>query len=506
MTTATTENSIPVRIAAYLERTIGPRRYSMWFDRSVRFDYHDPTQELQVAVPNQFVADWIDRHFKQQLHLAAQHEVGQSVGLKVLVKPSLFTKQPDRGPALPAASTGATPTADRSATTPWSACPDPTPTQTPRRQPRQTLRHQLEDFVVGPSNELAFTAANRVIEDQTYSINPLFIHGGCGLGKTHLLQGICHKVQAVKPHGRVLYTTGEQFTNDFLLAMRTNKLDAFRKKTRALDLLAIDDVQFIANKQATQQEFLHSFDTIQLSGARVILASDSHPTLIEKFSQALISRCVRGMVVQVHQPDFDTRVQLIQTLAHRRGMLIQDPAVESLASRCIGSVRHIEGTLTQLHALAHLSAKRQPGGWPMATPGSHGVGPIGHTLIQQLFHADFRPTRRSLIRFPQILNAVCKHLKIDRAQVLGNSRHKNIVLARSLAVYLAREMTTMSYPEIAAAAGRRTHSTVVAAVQRIQKQLKANPTIAIPTTMEQTRLVELVEQLKHAIETGVYES
>jgi len=487
LSTVISENSVCARISDRLVQSIGRRRYSMWFDRSVRIDYHGRQHRLEVAVPNQFVADWVSRNFKDELVQAACHELDDSVGFHVRVDPERFNKtQADN--------------ADSQATMPQqkSIAGASQAEQLDRRRGTGDLRHRLEDFVVGQSNELAYSAANRVSEVEATGINPLFIHGGCGLGKTHLLQGLCRKMLGQKSGLRVLYTTGEQFTNDFLSAMRANKVHLFRKRIRRLDLLAIDDIHFLANKQATQQEFLHSFDAIELGGARVVLASDSHPTLIQQFTEALVSRCVRGMVVQMKPPDPLTRIKIVQTLAKRRGLLMLESAVEALSSRCVGSVREIEGALTKLHALASLDSQRRSSKAALMG-GRQNLIPVGNALVERLFQCELIPNRSKAIRFETILNTVLEYMSVDRARVLSSSRHHHIVLARALTIHFARQMTMMSYPEIAAAMGRRNHSTIVTAAQRIEKQLKANPFVILPATMEQLSLVELVEHLKRAI-------
>lgn len=510
MNTATSSQaSITARIADRLADCVGPQRYRMWFGRSARLDYHDAKHRLEVSVPNRFVADWISRHFQEDLRQAASREVGQSIDLAVSVSPELFegdTQTPVAGDS----SANANESGDSN--TAFVSCDQTSGLTRPRRArgaTRGEFRHRLEDFVVGPSNELAFSAASRVAQGEQTVMNPLFIHGGCGLGKTHLLQGICAATLQEKPQTRVLYTTGEQFTNEFLASMRANKLDAFRRRIRQLDLLAVDDVHFLANKQATQQEFLHSFDAVDLGGARVILASDNHPKLIKQFSSALVSRCVRGMVVQMHLPDAATRSQIIRVLSQRRGMVLSDQTVVELTARCVGSVREIEGALTKLYALAHLTSTRKPisalkqgpseiGGHPAST-GERVDQTIGHALLRQLFDHQIDIGPRKPIHIETILRVVAEELAVSRAQIFGQGRHRHVVLARSLAIYLARQLTPLSYPEIAAAMQRSTHSTIVTAAQRVSKQLKQNPTVILAGTMEEITLAALLDRIKSGV-------
>lgn len=472
----------------------------MWFDQSAQFDYddNDPADPagpgtLRVAVPNRFIADGIDRHFHDALEEAAQQEIGERVHLDVQIAPERFTIAAPADDAFE--SIDAHPTDPRPARSaarlqrPGVRVGRPAAPRTSQTTALRGLRHRLDEFIVGPSNQLAFAAAQRLADDETETGAPLFIHGGCGLGKTHLLQGICRHVLEQHPDARVLYTTGEQFTNEYITAVRSNKLERFRKWIRGLDLLAVDDVHFIANKQATQQEFLHSFDQIELSGARVALASDSHPKLIEQFSEALVSRCVRGLVVPVKPPDPKTRARLVQVLAERRSLHLSPQAAQAIGQQSQGSVREIEGALTKLHALVTLSRQN----------GERVAEPIGRQFVQQLLDVDASHAPRAPIRFEHLLEAVCQELGVTSEQVLGRGRHRIVVLARSLTVHLARQLTSMSYPEIAAALGRDNHSTVITAAQRITRQLKSDAPTALPPHLDGETLPDLVDRLKRQI-------
>lgn len=475
-TTATTD--ISTRIAKRVAKSVGPRRFAMWFDRSARFDYQNAEQTLRVEVPNRFVADWIGKHFASDLQEAAHHELGAQVALDVRIRPDQF--------AVPAATKVAKPKPAHTHRQPNG--PSRSVAAGHHATPVKSLRHRLSDFVVGPSNELAYAAAQRLADEHAEPGHPLFIHGVCGLGKTHLLQGICRQMLEQQPSARVLYTTGEQFTNDYITAVRSNQLESFRKRIRKLDLLAVDDVHFIANKQATQQEFLHTFDHIELGGARVVLASDSHPKLIKQFSEALVSRCVRGLVVPITQPDAETRQRLIQKLAQRRHLVLEPTVVQTLGRRCVGSVREMEGMLTKLQALAQLSQQ------------SAGRGQVvGHSLLRQLMDAEAAAEPRKPVRLDAVLSVVSQELGVTPEQVTGRSRHRLVVLARSLVIYLTRQLTPMSYPEIAAAMGRTNHSTIITAAQRVQKQLDADEQVMLPTQMQAMALEELVDQLRRAV-------
>ncbi len=515
MTTATLMGSVCTRIADRIAHTVGPDRYAMWFARSVKLAYEDASNRLVLSVPNRFVADWISRHFEQDIAAAAAAELKQSVTLTIDVDPALFPAPGTTGTlSEPAGVEGGSSvyagTSDHAGATPseGAATAPGSDSHGTRRRPWQTnragraesgagLRYRLEDFVVGPSNAMAHAAAVRLAEDE-HAAHPLFLHGGNGLGKTHLLQGLCRRLLSLHPHARVHYTTGEQFTNDFLAAIRNNKLDEFRRRTRRLDLLAVDDVHFIANKEKTQQEFLHSFNAIELEGARIVMASDCHPKVIQQFSDALVSRCVRGLVVEINPPDTATRTKLIQTMAAQRRMNLIPSVVATLAAQTHGSVRELEGMLTKLQALSELTGDKRD----TSTPAGQSP-PIGQALIHRLLQSDLPATPARAVHMDQIFQAVVETLQVSRADILASGRQRMHVLARSLVIYLGRQMTRMSYPEIAAALGRVSHSTIVTADQRLQQQLQENPTLMLRPDKTQpsqpTALHDLVESLKHQI-------
>ncbi|MEX0886072.1 MAG: DnaA/Hda family protein [Phycisphaeraceae bacterium] len=466
-----TDSDIVARVSDRLAAALGPRPYAMWFEQSAQFVVDEPERALRVHVPSRFIADRITRHYEPALRDAAEQELGEAASVEVRVDADRFAR-----------SAGSTEAAHAP---PRSAAVGPV---APRRRPSR-LRHCLDSFVVGPSNELAYAAAARLADEDAEAGHPVFLHGGCGLGKTHLLQGVCRRLLERMPDARVHYTTGEQFTNDYITAVRANRLDQFRKRTRQLDLLAVDDIHFIANKQATQQEFLHSFDQIELGGARVVLASDSHPKLIEQFSEALISRCVRGLVVRIAPPDAPTRRRLVDALAQRRGLVLHESAAQALAQRCAGSVREIEGTLTKLQALMTLARHS----------GQRAGEPIGHAMIDHLLASDAAMPAPQPLAFEHVVEAVTERLGVTRQQVMGRSRHKLVVLARSVTIYLARALTPLSYPEIARAMGRKNHSTVITACQRVQRQLGQADPAPLPPTLNTATLSDLLDELTRAL-------
>jgi len=494
VTTALQDDPI-ARVTSQLTRSVGERKFALWFDRSAQFDYQPDEQTLRVAVPNQFVANWIEQHFRQALGEAVEHQLGAGVTLRLEVDPAPFAQRHSpRTSAGEASAVGPATSSSDSGERASRACAARAGSAVAGRETASgpgssaPMRHQLDDFIVGPSNQLAYAAAHRLASDEATAGQPLFLHGGCGLGKTHLLQGLCRRLQLNDPQARVLYTTGERFTNEYITAVRSNRLDAFRQRMRKLDLLAVDDVHFLANKQATQQEFLHSFNEIELGGARVALASDSHPKLIEQFSEALVNRCVHGLVVPINEPDDETRRRLVHELAARRGLHLQRGAVEMLACQSTGSVREIEGTLTKLHAMVTLGRGV-----------SDAREPIGRAMIDQLLGADGAAGPRRPVEFARLRDTVAEEAGVSAGQLMGSSRQKRVVLARAVLVHLARELTSMSFPEIARAMGRSNHSTIITAAKRLQGQMERGERVTLPGSPEPIAVTALVTRIKRAI-------
>ncbi len=466
------------RISERLAERIGHRSYDMWFGDTTRLQVEGSC--VQVATDSQFVAEWIDGHFRDDITGAARDTLGDLARVDLRVAPDLF----DGGPAMASAA------GPRSRPTSGSVR---SASGRGRNGPGGSLR-RFEDFVVGPSNRLAFTAAERVASGSAASTSPLYLHGECGVGKTHLLQVIVHAVGRTGG-STARYVTAEQFTNDYINAVRTNSIDRFRRRTRKVDLLAIDDVHFLANKTATQREFLHTIDAIDLSGSRLVLASDDHPLRLG-FTQALSSRFVAGMVARIERPDRETRITLIHRLAAARGLRVAAVAAERIAEQCVGSVRELQGAVNKLAAVRLV-------GDGHGKNGSNGVdgrrqADIGLVLVEQLFSdGSWRP--RTPLHVNTVIDTVCNRLVVDRADLMGTGRHRRVVAARGLVAYLARSMTTLSYPEIAQALGRKHHSTIHTAVGRLNRQLKDRIRIEVGEHSESVCVCELVDQLRHQI-------
>lgn len=493
-------SAVAKQVSEYLVRRLGERKYDMWFGPATRFRIDG--NRLEIAAESRHIADWIDSHFGNDLRDAAKKALGEAAVVDVRV--AEVAARADRNAAAPngkradsAVATAASPTRRRG-----SRSPAPGAVGTARTEARQSttrevskrrpdlnlpLRHRFEDFVVGKSNQIAFSSAVRVAEDpDPRGLGPLFIHGECGLGKTHLLQATCRRHLERYPGASVRYVTGEQFTNEYIVALKTSKLEQFRQKARSLDLLAIDDIHFLSNKTSTQSEFLHTLDAIDLGGARIVMASDEHPRHLRSVSRALVSRFLAGMVVEIERPGRELRIELVRRLADRRGLRLNAQAVELIAANCVASVREIEGALNKLVALTQFAGE---------IPGANGE--VGCVLVERLFKVEAQNGKP--LRIGEIIDVVCQRLAVERTDLLSTTRHRRVVLARGIVSHLARELTTLSYPEIGRALGRRNHSTVLTAGRRLAEQVEANEPVDLENGHPPIALRELVDQLRHEI-------
>lgn len=428
-------------ILASLENRLGPQKFNAWFKAATRLEIQD--EHIRLNVPNPFVASWIENHFMTDLESAVADGLGDGHPVMVCVDSTLsgkFRKRQldNQASQVARVTSGAGRRRD---------LPKPPP-----------LRYRLDTFVVGSSNQLAYSAALAVANGDKTGFNPLFIHGGCGLGKTHLLQGICSGINGRGPRPRRWrYVSAEQFTNEFVTAIKTKQVEPFRAAYRKLDVLVVDDVHFLAAKRATQEEFLHTFNTIDTAGKQVIMASDAHPKLVGQFTEQLVSRFLSGMVVKIEPPDRATRVEIIRRRAASLRVIVPEEVLDYIAMHIRGNVRELEGTLIKLTALAGLNDS--PITLDLAT----------EALAEYLAHTG------SALTLGDIEVTVTAYFAITPADLHSSRRTRTVSLARMIAMTLARRHTQMSYPEIARFMGKN-HSSVVLAVQRMEKLLGENGT------------------------------
>ncbi len=428
-----------------LERRIGRQRFRIWFKNSTRLALADGF--VKVGVANLFIAGWIENHFGSEIIEAVRSVTGKSARITFGVDPELsgnqrrsqldcraqlVTGSPARlrrdGPRSPARAHGAS----------------------------KTLKLRLDTFVVGPSNELAYNAAKAVVRDKQSPFNPLFVHGGYGVGKTHLLQGICDAVSRSRPDARWMYLSAEDFVNQFVLALKTRKLEAFRRRMRQTDLLAIDDIHFLASKPSTQAEFLHTFNTIDLAGNQVVMASDAHPKMIGQLSEKLVNRFVSGMVVKINAPDFKTRCEICSRYAKGLKKHVPESVIHYIAENLQTNVRELQGALIKLIAFASLQNSRIDLHMARAV------------LAEHIERCD------PIVQISDIESAVATFFGITPAGIHSAKKDRTVALARHFSMYLARKHTKMSSTQIGRCMGNKNHATVLMACKKITEQLKLN--------------------------------
>ncbi len=455
------------RLETTIAQKVGPQRYKVWFKNATRFSLSDGY--LRVGVPNLFIGGWIENHFAEAIAEAAEQILGRRPEVCYSVDPVLAKRMRKKQPDSQVAFAANNP--EREARRKLRGS---TPTQ------RQPLKGRLEDFVVGPSNRLAHAAAQTVTEQPGVRYNPLFIHGGCGLGKTHLLQGICNHLRDGRPDLVCDFVTGEDFTNQFVFAVKGGNRDSFQRRYRNVDVLVIDDIHFFANKRATQEEFLHTYNTIDAAGKQVVMSSDAHPKMIGHLSDSLVTRFVSGMVVKIDSPDDQTRAEILRRKARHMTFAVPEPVIEFIADRVRANVRELEG------ALLRLLAYTQVAGEPLNVE-------VADRCLRDLIERTV-----PVIKLSDIESLVAIFFGLTPADLHTSRKTRTIALARGIAMYLARKHTDMSFPEIGRFMGNKDHTTVILACRRIQRQLDARHEVRwVTPSGERSRIItELAGELE----------
>ncbi len=416
-------------IKSVLMSRIGVARVAQWFGPQTHFEIaHDV---LTVCAPNSFAAQWIRGHFADDLRAAAQTAAG--------------VKRVD-------ICAGGSPPSQAAATHVAVARPSlDVITTLSSKLSRLNPHFTLERFIGGAGNRMARHAAEMAATEPHKLHGPLFIHGSCGLGKTHLLQGICRTFAATFPQKRWRYVTAEQFTNEFLEAIKKSAMSAFRQRMRRNDLLVVDDAHFFTRKVSTQQEFLHTFNEITSAGGKVVLAADCPPGNLTDLSEALATRLLSGMVVRVDPPDNRTKAAILRQSVQQRGWVISDVVINRLASEPVANVRELEGRLTQTVMRQTLNGRAAVTAHDDTTGRDDSLPPTASAEI--------------------ILRTTAEYLGQDLEKLTSGCRASDCSRARGIAMYLVREMAKMSYPEISRVVGVKSHSAVMAACRRVSDQL-----------------------------------
>jgi len=419
---------------------VGRERFALWFGAGTRLALEDG--RLIVAVPSPFLHEWMRSSFRSPIESACREILGEGPAVEFRVDAGLA-----QAPASPDISTaGAAPEVAAPALPRGPASVEPP--DTPPREPRRAFA-DLDTFVVGPCNRLAFASAETAAR-RPGEMTPLVIHGPTGVGKTHLLQGIWCAVRRTRRSLRAVYLSAEQFTSGFVEALRGSGMPSFRRKYRGLDLLLLDDLQFLAGKRSTQIELLHTIDALLREGRQLVFAADRPPERLSDFGPELITRLEGGMVSRVEPPDYATRLGIVALMGRRSALAVPEDVQQFVAASFSNHARELSGALCRLQATSQ--ALGRPGSLELA-----------RQCLDELIHTSSR-----VVRLPDIERAVREVFGVGTGELQSDCKAKSVSHPRMLAMWLARKYTRAALSEIGDYFGRRSHSTVISAQKRIE--------------------------------------
>ena len=421
----------------YVRERISETEFRTWFKQVRPLGIEDGT--FLLGVPHTFARDWIKGHFGEVIEQALGDLGAPAPRIGFKVVSFAQTEQPDM----------------------FSQTPETTASgQVLVERPRLNPKYVFANFVVGPNNNLAHAAAMAVAEAPGRAYNPLFLYGDSGLGKTHIMHAVGHAV-AERANGlRVEYATTEQFTNELINAIREDRMVQFRERFRSIDVLLVDDIQFLAGKERTQEEFFHTFNALYESGKQLIVSSDRPPKDIPTLENRLRSRFEWGLITDIQPPEFETRVAILKMNAEYRGVKVPAEVVDYIARHVTSNIRELEGAL--LRAILYASMNQEP---------------LSRQSAAAALSDVFAPSDINLT-MPDIVTATAEHFALSADDVRSKGRRHELVVARQVAMYLIRELTTHSYPEIGQYFSGRDHSTVMYAVQKVNAHLAAGSDVA----------------------------
>ncbi len=446
-----------LRILEKVENEVKRPHFLTWFQNTAILSYHDGL--LVVGVPNIFAKDWLEHKLGSQLMQAIQFvhpevrevmfEVDPQLGLpedqRALDVNKLFNKE-KKSRKLPGRQEV------RLLEGISSKCLNP--------------KYSLQNFVVGGSSRLAHAASMAVGQRPGSLYNPLFIYGDVGLGKTHLLQGIGNEVLRNNPDKVVVYMTSERFTNEIVEAIGRRNSKEFKDRYRKVDVLIIDDIQFLANKDRTQEEFFHTFNELYDNGKQIVISSDRTPKELDQLEDRLVSRFEMGMIVDVQFPDFETRLAILHAKCREHEVLIHPEVLEFIAMNVHDSVRELEGVFVQAIAQAQLEHST-----PTVRSVAKIIKKLGRTQLEGLEEEVDLGERRS-IHLHDVLDLVAAYYRLSTEDMLGDSRKSHVILPRQVAMYLIRNELGAAFEQIGEAFGGKNHTTVMHACEKVERQLK----------------------------------
>jgi len=448
------------RVKVRLKDEVGDAAYRSWL-RPITL--HGMTDDaVKLALPTRFMRDWVNTHYAERIRTLWGAENPAIRNVEIVVEAARAVSVAQNAAKMATAAVKAVPAAEKAHSAEKArpvevARPAPcAPAAAPGNDADELgapldNRFTFKNFVVGKPNEFAWAAARRVAEADQVSFNPLFLYGGVGLGKTHLMHAIAHHIRERSPERSVLYLSAEKFMYRFIRALRGQDTMSFKEQFRSVDVLMIDDVQFIAGKDATQEEFFHTFNALVDQGSQIVISADKSPSDLEGIEERLRSRMACGLVADIHATTYELRLGILQSKAEQMGVIVPQKVMEFLAHKIISNVRELEGALNRVVAHSQL---------------------VGRTITlettQEVLHDLLRASDRR-ITIEEIQKKVAEHFTIKLAEMSSARRSRQVARPRQIAMYLAKQLTSRSLPEIGRKFGGRDHTTVMHAVKKVEE-------------------------------------